>query len=414
MDSVSRRDALKVGGAVAGTVGAMSVGCPMAIAEPKKPAAPWTWSPKGSVAGRGDGGDPHKRWDPEADPVIANVLEHHNVNRINRELRTWVRNGQEVPRGLPNELRDFIYYAKELPEWADERKMADGFSYVKRQGTLISVLYAFASGMMSTVIPNEARAVYYSKGGQHFKDRISKTAKLGYDIGTVDAYQPSGQMVVTCVKTRMIHAAVRHLLPQSPYIPDDYIPISQDDLLVTWHSLPTTIMQKMVAWGVPTSKAESEGYLHSWQLCGHLLGISDEYMPNSWHQANLQKRQVLTPKLAPTREGRLLADKLLRLGEQLDLTLLSKGILGAFTRYILGDKIADWIHVPREPVWSPLLEVSWPPYVALRSGIITVAPPMDNAYWLFDEFLRQFVLWYISELRMPISIELPQHNRTVF
>ena len=53
-------------------------------------------------------------------------------------------------------------------------------------------------------------------------------------------------------------------------------------------------------------------------------------------------------------------------------------------------------------------------YVALRSGIITVAPPMDNAYWLFDEFLRQFVLWYISELRMPISIELPQHNRTVF
>ena len=56
---------------------------------------------------------------------------------------------------------------------------------------------------------------------------------------------------------------------------------------------------------------------------------------------------------------------------------------------------------------EPLLEVSWPPYVALRSGIITVAPPMDNAYWLFDEFLRQFVLWYISELRMPISIELP-------
>ena len=193
-----------------------------------------------------------------------------------------------------------------------------------------------------------------------------------------------------------------------------YVGFQVDDLLVTWHSLPTTIMQKMVAWGVPTSKAESEGYLHSWQLCGHLLGISDEYMPNSWHQANLQKRQVLTPKLAPTREGRLLADKLLRLGEQLDLTLLSKGILGAFTRYILGDKIADWIHVPREPVWSPLLEVSWPPYVALRSGIITVAPPMDNAYWLFDEFLRQFVLWYISELRMPISIELPQHNRTVF
>ncbi|GAB11151.1 hypothetical protein GOARA_064_01530 [Gordonia araii NBRC 100433] len=350
-------------------------------------------------------------WDPEADPVIANVLERHNVNRINAELRTWVRNGQAVPKNLPNELRDFIEYARKLPEWTDHRKLAAGFEYNKKHGTLISVLYAFASGMMSTVIPNEARAVYYSKGGQFFKDRIAKTAKLGYDIGTVNAYEPDGQMILTCVKTRMIHAAVRHLLPQSPHWPKKYVPISQDDLMITWHSLPTTIMQNMTAWRVPTPRHESQGYLHSWQVCGHLLGISDEYLPSSWKQANSQAKQVLDPVLAPTREGRQLAQELLALGAQLDLTLLSKPILGAFTRFILGDKIADWIRVPREPVWSPLLEVSWAPYVAVRSGVLNVAPPMDNAYWMFDEFLRQFVLWYMSELRMPISIELPQHNR---
>lgn len=45
--------------------------------------------------------------------------------------------------------------------------------------------------MMSTVIPKEARAVYYSKGGWDLKDRISKTAKLGYDIGSLNAYQPT-------------------------------------------------------------------------------------------------------------------------------------------------------------------------------------------------------------------------------
>ena len=69
--------------------------------------------------------------------------------------------------------------------------------------------------MMSTAIPHEARAVYYSKGGADLKDRISKTAKLGYDIGTKNASGPDGEMIVTCVKTRMVHAAVRHLLPQS-------------------------------------------------------------------------------------------------------------------------------------------------------------------------------------------------------
>ena len=34
------------------------------------------------------------------------------------------------------------------------------------------------SGMMSCLIPHEARAVYYSRGGANMKDRISKTAKL--------------------------------------------------------------------------------------------------------------------------------------------------------------------------------------------------------------------------------------------
>ena len=101
--------------------------------------------------------------------------------------------------------------------------------------------------MVSTVIPKEARAVYYSYGGANMKDRISKTAKLGYDIGTQNAYAPDGTMIITSVKTRIVHAAVRHLLPQSPHWNDaapEEIPISQADTMVTWHSLATTVMRR--------------------------------------------------------------------------------------------------------------------------------------------------------------------------
>ncbi len=402
---LSRRDALKLGGGALAAVGGMSLAALPARAEP------WSWSPKGSVAHTGKGADPRTLWDPESDAVIANVIEHHNVPKINAALRDWVQNDQKLPSGIPNELRDFIEYARVLPEWTDHRKLAAGFEYNKKHGTLISVLYAFASGMMSTVIPHEARAVYYSQGGKYFKDRIAKTAKLGYDIGTVNAYGPKGQMTVTCVKTRMIHSAVRHLLPQSPHWPAKAVPISQEDLMVTWHSLPTTIMQNLVKWGVPTPANESTGYLHSWQLCGHLLGIRDEYIPATWKDANAQSKKVLTPVLAPTPEGTILAKNLVDLGADLDLTLLSAPILSAFTRFILGDRIANWIELPREPVWSPLLEVSWAPFIAVREGVLGAIPPTDNAYWMFDEFLRQFVLWYMSELRMPISIEIPTSNR---
>jgi len=100
---------------------------------------------------------------------------------------------------------------------------------------------------------------------------------------------------------------------------------------------------------------------------------------------------------------------LLDLGYNLDLTLLSRGVLGALTRFILGDQVADWLRIPREPVWSPLLETAWGPFIAVREGLLTVGIPRE-AYWMFDEHLRQFVLYYMAELKRPISIEIPTFN----
>ncbi|MGN2636569.1 oxygenase MpaB family protein [Nocardia takedensis] len=407
MDRFSRRSALKVGGAL-GAVGALSMAAPVR-------AQPWSWSPQGSVAGAGEGTDPMLVWDAEADPVVANLLETRDVARVNDSLRTWTRNSQPLPEGLPTELRDFMEYARQLPAWADQGQLATAIEFNQKRGLYLGVLYGLASGMMSTVIPKEARAVYYSKGGADLKRRIARTAKLGYDIGTANAYAPDGEMIVTCVKTRLVHAAVRHLLPQSPHwsqVAEEQIPISQNDMMVTWHSLPTTVMKHLTAWKVPIPPNESAAFLHSWQLAAHMLGIRDEYIPNSWEQANSQAVEVLDPVIAATPEGVKLADMLLSLGMNLDLTILSKGVLGAFTRYLLGDRIADSLHIGREPVWSPLLEASWGPFIAIREGMLPVVPLAKETYWLFDEFLRRAALLYLEELHPVISIEIPYTNRT--
>ncbi|MEE4024854.1 oxygenase MpaB family protein [Gordonia sp. PKS22-38] len=402
MDNVSRRNLLKASGTV-GAVGALAT-----VGQ----ATPWTWSPAGSVPGRGTGANPLTVWDVEADPVVASLLDRGEVPRVNELLRGWTKNGQPLPAGLPKDLRDFIEYARQLPPWTDRSKLETAVRFNQKRGTYLGVLYGFASGMMSTVIPREARAVYYSKGGADMKDRITKTAKLGYDIGSLNAYRPDGEMIVTCVKTRLAHAAVRHLLPQSPWwthSADESKPISQADIMVTWHSLPTTVMRMLNKWNVRIAPDESEGFLHSWQVSAYMLGVKDEYIPATWGQADAQAQQVLDPILSPTPEGKKLADTLLDLGMNLDLSLLSRGVLGALTRFMLGDQMADWYQIPREPVWSPLLETAWGPYVIVREGVLDLGMPKE-AYWLFDEFLRQFVLFYMSELRMPINITIPVLN----
>ncbi|MDL9937995.1 oxygenase MpaB family protein [Gordonia sp. ABSL1-1] len=403
MNDLNRRQLLRT----TGTVGALG-----AAAAVVAPSTPWTWSPAHSVPGAGSGADPHDVWDDEADPVIAKLLDRGEIPKVNEILRGWTKNGQPLPAGLPSELRDFMEHARQLPSWTDRDKLAAAVRFNQKRGTYLGVIYGFASGMMSTVIPKEARAVYYSQGGADMKDRITKTAKLGYDIGSLNAYNPDGEMIVTCLKTRMAHAAVRHILPNSSWwthAASEKVPISQADIMVTWHSLPTTVMRNLRKWRVPIAADESSGFLHSWQITAHMLGVQDQYIPSSWGAAESQAQQVLDPIQAPTPEGIKLADILLDLGMNLDLTLLSRGVLGAITRFMCGDRIADWLHIPREPVWSPLLETAWGPYVLVREGLLNVGMPRE-AYWLFDEFLRQFVLFYMSELRMPINITIPAHN----
>ncbi|ORT56729.1 oxygenase MpaB family protein [Streptomyces sp. CB03238] len=405
MDELSRRRMLIAGGAM-GALGALG------MAAPAQARSLWTWSPSGSVAGSGPGADPNWVWDEEADRLLASVIDRGDVPRVNQLLRSWTRNDQPLPDGLPRDLREFMDRARRLPSWADRDKLTTAARFNKTKGIYVGALYGLGSGLMSTAIPREARAVYYSKGGADMKDRVAKTAKLGYDVGDLDAYQPQGAMIVTAVKTRLVHAAVRHLLPQSPgwsrTSGGQKIPISQADILVTWHSLPTFVMRKMLEWKVRISPAESEAYLHVWQVTAHMLGVRDEYIPADWDAANAQSKQILDPALGRTPEGVKLTEVLLDIVAELDGGL-TRPLVSAFSRYTLGDRVGDLIGLSEEPFWEPLISAAWPLLVAFREGLIPL-PLVPEAAWTMEELIRKFVLLFLSEGK-PINIEIPDANR---
>jgi hypothetical protein len=353
--------------------------------------------------------DPRWVWDEEADPLLASVLDRGQVPEVNRLLRTWTRNDQPLPAGLPAELRDFMEEARRLPSWADQAKLDRANSFVATKGTYLVLLYGLGGGILSTAIPNEARAVYYSKGGADLKDRAAKTGKLGYDVHELNAFRPDGHIMVTAVKTRLVHAAVRHLLPQSPHWHGE-IPISQNDMLVTWHTLPTYVMRKLTEWGVPVTPAEADAYLHVWQVTAHLLGIRDEYIPTSWAAANAQSAQVLDPAMGPTSEGVALADLILQISaEGASPGGTARPLLNALARYLVGDRVADWSAVRREPVWGPLVRTGFPYFVAIREHLMPL-PLVPEIAWTLDELIRRYVLFYLAE-GQEIHIEIPDVNR---
>ncbi|MFD4668582.1 oxygenase MpaB family protein [Lentzea sp. NPDC058450] len=407
MDGLSRRNMLIAGGAL-GALGALG------MASPALARTPWTWEPAGSVAGTGQGADPNWVWDDEADQLLAAVIDRGDVPRINPLLRTWTRNDQPLPTGLPADVRDFMERARLLPGWADQGKLDVAARFNVSRGFYLNLLNGVGGGMLSTAIPREARAVYYSKGGADMEDRVAKTSRLGFAVGALDAYQPTGTMVVEAVKTRMVHAAVRHLLPQSPgwsgTSGGQRIPISLADMLVTWHTLPTYAMRKMLEWKVPITSTESAAHLHVWQVTAHMLGIRDEYIPGSWEAANEQSRQLLDPILGPTREGVELTDVLLgQLAEQTSPASISRPMVNALARYLVGDQIADWDGIRREPFWDRTIASVWPKLVGVRENLIPL-PLVPQIAWTLDEAARRYIMFYLTKGR-ETHIEIPDTNR---
>ncbi|MFD1051031.1 oxygenase MpaB family protein, partial [Kibdelosporangium lantanae] len=173
--------------------------------------------------------------------------------------------------------------------WADRAKLRLAADFNRRKDTYLFMLYGLGSGIMSTVIPREARSVYWSAGGANMQDRAAKTFTFGYDLSELNAFDPTGQFLVTANKTRLVHAAVRHLLPQSPHWrsgSDEQVPISNGDILVTFHSLGTFVRRKLREWHVPMTAAEEDAFLHMWQVAMHMLGVRDEFIPKTWAAAD--------------------------------------------------------------------------------------------------------------------------------
>ncbi|GGJ38841.1 oxygenase MpaB family protein [Streptomyces brasiliensis] len=390
----------------------LSLGVALGLVSVVDSAKAWSWSSAGSVAGTGTGADPEYVWDSAVDPLMAALIDNGQVPSVNTVIKGWVNNGDPLPSGLPADLTAHLQQVNKLPSWADPAKLARAADFNRRRDTYLFMLYGLGSGIMSTVIPREARSVYWSAGGANMQDRAAKTFTFGYDLSQLGAFEPTGQFVVTANKTRLVHAAVRHLLPQSPQwkaVTDEAIPISAADILVTFHSLGTYVRRRLLDWKVPFPAADQEAFLHSWQVALHLLGVPDEYIPQTWAAAEAQSAQVLTPILAPTTEGIDLAEDLLGLTAQVDLGV-TRGFLNEFVRYVLSDEIGDWLGLKRDYAAAALVRTAWPAYILFREGLSPVVP---GAFYMIDQFVRALAMLFLnkgsSATTTPITI--PTGNR---
>ncbi|NUO96614.1 MAG: DUF2236 domain-containing protein, partial [Nonomuraea sp.] len=132
--------------------------------------------------------------------------------------------------------------------------------------------------------------------------------------------------------------------------------------------------------------------------------------PATWDAANAQSDQVLPRNMGPTPEGVELTDILLgQLAEQTSPLSVSRPLCNALARYLIGDQVADWDGIRREPVWDPLIRTLWPKLVKFREGLIPL-PLIPATAWIIDEAVRQYILFFLTKGK-ETKIEIPTINR---
>jgi hypothetical protein len=400
MENLSRRRALSLGAALG--LASVTLDVPKA----------WSWSSAGSIAGTDTVTDPFSVWDPVPDQVAAQILADGATASVNAAWQAWVRNSAPVPSGLPGYLTSYLQGVSQLPSWADPTLLAAAGQAYRRWMPYMEVAIAFGSGILSTVIPREARAVYWSAGGADMKARAAKTFTLAFDMMAADAWTPTGHAIVSATKTRLVHSTVRNLLPTSAKFEataDEAKPISNGDILRTFHSVGTANHQTLAKWGVTMSDADQAADLHAWQVGLHMLGVRDQFIPASWADAVAQAQQMLWPDLVATPEGISLAQTLLGYIEQPTFGL-DTGFVSEMVRYTLGDTYADWLGLPHDLISRAVIEADWPLFIAFSEGLTWIAP---GSYGLIDAFVQGVSNLFLSNATSVNNapITLPSANR---
>ncbi|APR80711.1 Hypothetical protein A7982_06058 [Minicystis rosea] len=287
--------------------------------------------------------------DPAADDLVRRLFAGNDVAAANRALRSFIRNDDDVPAELPDEVRAFLAKSAELPAWADPVRLARAAVFFEAHALLISVVLACYALPVCYAARKGVQVLH--RTGLLRKDvmrRLLDTTQMVHDVMAEGGLGPGGCGVASAQKVRLRHAAVRHLLVTSPagFSPELGAPINQEDLAGTLMSFSYVVLDGLAKLGVPASAEESDAYVHAWSVIGHLMGLRDELLPRDLAEAEALTRAIQRRQIAVSEEGRAFARALVEVMQEVVPGEAFDGLPASMMRHFMGDEIADLLGIP--------------------------------------------------------------------
>ncbi|MFB9471827.1 oxygenase MpaB family protein [Nonomuraea salmonea] len=373
--------------------------------------------------------DPEGRWpeerfrqlreqaDPDVDKVVAGYLQEQPPGRgalelvkaVVAELGAAKREARE-PSGEPPASRifDALDFAKELPEWGDDRELlARGQAVFADHGLYQSAALFFACLPMAYAEVSSAKVLAgVSNLATHgMTRRVAETGQMLVDVmglKSTDSLQPGRPGHTTAIGLRILHSFVRALVDERYADQWDTerlgAPVNQELLLATLFDFSVVTWEAMETMGVVLSDEERAANLYTWSVFGHLMGI-EVCREGPLTLGDVEPVSARLGRLLETSdEGRLLMAVMLKEMEAfmpLGWRKMPRSLVHWIFRHAShgADRVPELLGVPAPAWWFTAL------FAAAKAahGSSWLAGPVDGVIrWLVRKAGRQIVVALID------------------
>lgn len=264
--------------------------------------------------------------DPIADSTIQRIITSGDKKKVNEVMMLLFKNASfekgmfdSLGNDLASILDDYIESTRRLPEWADPEKIKAGEKLFSLYGPEIFMLlnvsslplcYTCAKG--AQVLYDTGRLLVHNNDIDPLARRLMETAQMVVNVLAEGGLAANGKGVVTLQKVRLIHASIRYYLKHKNQEPFDTAtygePINQEDLAGTLMSFGPVILSGLKRLNVDLSETEQNNYMHCWKVVGHLMGIEETLLPNTYNEGFELATKILKHQSAESEAGKALTD----------------------------------------------------------------------------------------------------------
>ncbi|MDP3236857.1 MAG: oxygenase MpaB family protein [Myxococcales bacterium] len=287
-----------------------------------------------------------ERTDPLADAVIEALVP---LPRPEQEALV-ARLVSTAPGQLPPALATFHEWLRETPVWFDEARAEVGGEVLLRTGLLSGLVLGFKSLVLGYCSPAGNKPLIFS--GRLTGDvnkRLAETARFVEAVSEPAGLRFGAPGFIATVRVRLIHARVRHALQRSAQwrAQDWGAPINQYDMAGTVLLFSSMLLDGLRQLGARITDAEEDATLHQWRFVGRLMGVEDELLSTTAHEAKslwamLEKTQGL-----PDVDSRRLTNAMINEGTERGAPVAAIDFGAALCRHLIGPRYADALELPR-------------------------------------------------------------------